>query len=230
MSTSSFRYTQWVKEQPAIVLSTPIVPTELHLSWLEVGTSDFDTFCQSEKVADGAMGMSVEPLSYYLDRLPVRKDVVKVQAALSNVDGEQTIHHTPDDQIKKHNLPDWVRGCNSLGRAHPTVAKLIDSMPVDKRPSILSETVSTMSYGTLMTRYNVKSVGCMKIDTEGHDLVILGSVMEWCSTHPACWPRSIKFESNDLHDQTKVTETVEALKRCGYLLLNRGYDTVMVRS
>ena len=41
-----------------------------HLNYLEIGTSDFRT----EVEKSDAVGMSVEPIKYYLDRLPNKEN------------------------------------------------------------------------------------------------------------------------------------------------------------
>jgi hypothetical protein len=59
--------------------------------FIEVGTANFDTII--EKVDDNTRGISIEPLKFYLDQLPDKKNVVKVNAALSNKDGFIDIYY-----------------------------------------------------------------------------------------------------------------------------------------
>lgn len=195
------------------------------LSWLEIGTSDFNTFAQSEGVKSGEYGMSVEPVKSYLDRLPDRIDIVKVHAAVSNVDGKADVYYVTEEDIKKHELPDWVRGCNTIGLPHPTVEKTIQGKDV----SFQVDSVKKFSYGTLMKTYNIRSVTVLKIDTEGHDCVILKSMLAFCSQNPSLYPRVVTFESNELTPKQEVDATVAALKSAEYILLERGYNTTMVK-
>ena len=51
--------------------------------FIEVGTANFDTLL--EKVNDNSIhGISIEPLAFYLEQLPDKKNIAKVNAALSN--------------------------------------------------------------------------------------------------------------------------------------------------
>ena len=43
-------------------------------------------------------------------------------------------------------------------------------------------------------RYNVASIGYIKLDVEGHEPVIMKSIIEACDKNPALWPRAIKYE------------------------------------
>ena len=47
-----------------------------HFNFVEIGTSDFDT--EIQKAGDSDVGLSVEPLKKYLDRLPNKPNCVKV--------------------------------------------------------------------------------------------------------------------------------------------------------
>jgi len=44
--------------------------------FVEIGTSDFDTLI--ETATDATRGLSIEPVRYYLDRLPERAGVKKL--------------------------------------------------------------------------------------------------------------------------------------------------------
>ena len=84
--------------------------------FIEIGTSDFHTLIES--ATDETIGLSIEPIKYYLDRLPNRTNVTKVQAAVSNTDDFIDIYYISNDNIVKNNLPFWVRGCNSVSKPH----------------------------------------------------------------------------------------------------------------
>ena len=71
-----------------------------HYDFIEIGTSDFDTLIESSD--DNMVGLSIEPIKYYLDRLPNKKNVKKIQLAVSDVDGDIDIYYIPDEKIKEH--------------------------------------------------------------------------------------------------------------------------------
>ena len=72
-------------------------------NFIEIGTSDFRTLIQT--CDDEAKGLSVEPLQYYLNRLPNKKNVTKVNYAISNKEDLIDIYYVSPDNIKKFNLP-----------------------------------------------------------------------------------------------------------------------------
>ena len=59
------------------------------MDFVEIGTSDFDTLI--EKADSSTVGISIEPVQEYFSRLPEREKVLKINAAISNFDGESTI-------------------------------------------------------------------------------------------------------------------------------------------
>jgi hypothetical protein len=73
-----------------------------HYDFVEIGTSDFDTLIQI--CDENTVGISVEPIKYYLDRLPNKSNVIKLQSALSTNDGECDVYYISDDDIQKHSL------------------------------------------------------------------------------------------------------------------------------
>lgn len=55
--------------------------------FIEIGTADFDTLIET---ADNTVrGLTIEPLNYYLKRLPCRKNIIKINAAISNYDNTE---------------------------------------------------------------------------------------------------------------------------------------------
>ena len=69
------------------------------LDFLEIGTSDFDTCI--EHASDTTKGISVEPIKFYIDRLPNPKNVKKVNAAISPTNSEKDsfMYYIPHETI-----------------------------------------------------------------------------------------------------------------------------------
>ena len=57
----------------------------MRFHFVEIGTCDYDTLLESCR--DDQLGISVEPIKAYLDRLPSRPNVTKIHAAISSADG-----------------------------------------------------------------------------------------------------------------------------------------------
>ena len=53
------------------------------VDWMEIGTNNFDTLLQT--AMDGSVGVSVEAMRFYLDQLPSKEGVTKVNAAVVDV-------------------------------------------------------------------------------------------------------------------------------------------------
>ncbi len=191
--------------------------------FVEIGTCDFDT--QVHKACGNIRGISVEPLKYYFDRLPVKKGCVKENLAVSNTRGTMNISYVSKTDIMSHNLPLWVSGCNCIGKSHPTVEKLLDERGL--KHLIKTTPVKVITYEDLMKMYNVDGVNFLKIDTEGHDPVILESMMEYCDKYPECYPVQIKFETNGLNDKQKEKSVLDELNKKGYVIVSQGADTVL---
>ncbi len=162
----------------------------VHYDFIEIGTSDFDTLIETSD--DETVGLSIEPIKYYLDRLPERKNVKKLQVAISETDGFMDIYYIPLDKIEEYSLPFWVRGTNSINQPHPFAVKKIGKEIYDSVVNI--EKIPTLSWKTLVNQEHIKSIGFLKIDTEGHDHIILNGYLELCESQPNLYAETIQFE------------------------------------
>jgi hypothetical protein len=94
---------------------------------------------------------------------------------------------------------------------------------------IRQQTVSMKNIETLFTEHDVTSVNFLKIDTEGHDCVIMNNYIDYCEHHPSAFATKILFETNDLSSVADQEVVIRRLKSNGYRLRSRGHDTVLVR-
>jgi hypothetical protein len=94
--------------------------------FIEIGTSDFDTLI--ERADDQTVGLSIEPIFAYLDRLPCPKRCAKLNAAISDHDGEAVVFFIAPEKIAELGLPEWFKGCNSVGKPHQTVASFLERL------------------------------------------------------------------------------------------------------
>jgi autotransporter strand-loop-strand O-heptosyltransferase len=164
-----------------------------HYDFIEIGTSDFDTLIETSN--DNTVGISIEPIKYYINRLPDKQNIIKVQAALSTTDGEVDVYYIEDSKIEENNLPWWVRGSNSINNPHPFAIKELGEELYNSLVTI--EKVPTISWETLIKRYDVGSIGYLKIDTEGHDHIIFRDFLNYCKEHSFPIPNKITLEYHD---------------------------------
>lgn len=177
---------------------------------IEIGTSDFRTH------AGKVDGLFIEPVKEHFDRLP---NCLKENVAISNYEGEIDLYYIPSDKIKELELPDWIRGCNSVGKPHKTLVKA----GWDKY--CIKDTVKVVRIKTLIEKHNITEVDFLKIDTEGHDTIILNDFLDTVDILPG----KIQFEANVLSDEKEVNKCVERLKGLGYLCNKVKEDFICVR-
>lgn len=180
---------------------------KIDYDFIEIGTSNFHALIMD--CSDDTVGLSIEPLQKYLDDLPNKPNVTKVAAAISDQDGEIDIYNIPLVNIHKHNLPKWVKGTNSVSKPHEYARQQLGEELYDSIVSI--DKVPTMSWETLISKYNIRSVDYLKIDTEGHDHVILKSYFEECDKNPKLFANKILFEYNETSDKVVLDSIISTL-------------------
>lgn len=164
---------------------------------VEIGTSDFWTEAGQKD------GLFIEPIKEYYDRLG---DCRKENVAISNYEGEIEIYYIPSEVIYSNNIPKGLRGCNSVGHPHPTVVNLGFGEYVKK------EVVKVSRIKPILDKHGITDIEFLKIDTEGHDTIILNDFLDTCDIRP----RKIQFESNTLSSFEDVNNAVERLMKLGY--------------
>jgi hypothetical protein len=204
--------------------------------FIEIGTSDFDTLIQT--CGEDARGLSVDMMQHYLDRLVSKPNVIKVCAGITGLveppsDSDDalpksvTAYHIHPDDIEKHHMPFWLRGCNSIMTPHPTAVKYLESRNL--RHLYRETQVPMLTIKELFDTYDVGSVKYLKLDTEGHDCAILGGLLEMCRLNPQRWPGEILFECNVLTPTQVVDNVINSLIREGYTLVRRDESDALMR-
>jgi len=147
----------------------------MNFKFVDIGTSDFDT--RVREINNEEKILLVEPLFYYLSNLPDGNGIFKANFAISDKNGFGKIYYVKSEIIKEYGLPNWFRGCNSLNHKHPTVLKFLNKL--NKPETLISvEETRIISFRELIKIYGISSIESLKIDTEGHDSVILNDVYQ----------------------------------------------------
>ena len=195
--------------------------------FIEIGTSDFHTLIESAE--DNTVGLSIEPIWSYLTSLPHKENVTKINAAMSDSNGTLSIYHVTREKINEYGLPFWVRGCNSVNGPHEYARQKIGEQLYDSIVSITE--VRKINWETLIREQRIGGVGFLKIDTEGHDHVILKDYLNECIKNPSLYADKIRFEYNessnkkeldilinlfDIYDVEFLLEDVELTKKGVY--------------
>lgn len=183
----------------------------MNYDFIEIGTSDFDTLLQT---TEGQIGLSIEPLKLYLDKLPNNDHVIKVNCAISNRNGVTDVFWIDPTDIEEYGLSSYLRGCNSIIKPHATAESELKERNLDFL--MKQSSCDMLTWKTLVNRYDIKRVDLLKIDTEGHDCVIINDILDDTS---GIFPRKIWFEANVLTSPIFVEKTVNRLKSFGYSVI-----------
>lgn len=193
--------------------------------FIEIGTSDFDT--ELQRCPDDAYGLSIDPLSMYLENLPSKDHVHKVCAAITGSEPETDtidIFYVHPTDIVAHKLPMWVRGCNSIGNPHPTTSSVLQTAGLSHL--MQHKSVPLLSLAHLFRQYEVDTIGKFKVDTEGHDCNIVTGLIRYCETHESVWPKVLVFEYNSLTDRNEADAVIRSLKTNGYDFVSHEGDEI----
>jgi FkbM family methyltransferase len=185
--------------------------------FLEIGTCDFNSPSQ-EVILNNEYGICVEPIKYYLDRLPNLKNIYKKNCAISNFRGNIDVYYINEENINKYNLPNWIRGCNKIGDYHPTVLKELKNRNLDTN-IICIEKVEVMTFSDLIIEFNCKDIDYLKIDTEGHDHTIIEDMFYFYLNNKTYnLPKKINYEtfSNVLAPEIEIKKSKNYLLTLGY--------------
>jgi len=203
--------------------------------FIEIGTSDFDTLI--EKSDDSKRGISIEPIQYFLDRLPDRKNCTKICVAISDEEGEADLYYIPEENIEKYNLPEFVRGSGSLYNRHPFILTLLANEAEDNRlpealdpdDIIVKTKVRVTRLKNIVDQHNVKAINILKIDAEGTDGKILLDYFDCCKNEGYPYPFFIQYENVLLPKRTRQKLLLTAME-AGYSIASETYhDTTLIR-
>ena len=199
--------------------------------YIEIGCSDFDT--EIQKADDNTIGLSIEPLKIYLDKLPDKQNCIKVNVAISNYNGECKINYIPPEKIVKYRLPTWVKGCNSIDK-HTLHDLLLKDSKINKfniSPDDLYTTqhCKVKTLFTIIKEHNVQQIKYLKIDTEGHDLIILNKFFDDIKDFPNLYPNKIQFEFWKHLDNTKEQHNkfIKDIEKYNYKLISWKSDIIL---
>ena len=163
----------------------------MHFNYVDIGTCDFETSLDFTNDSNNVI-LLVEPLAYYLDRLPNIHNVIKDNVAISNKSGTAKIFYLPDEIISIYNLPTWLRGCSSIGVKHKAAEQELSKRNLSQ-DLIQHKNIDIITFSELCTKHNIESIDNLKIDTEGHEQYILPDVLT--KVKQGFFINHIKFEN-----------------------------------
>jgi FkbM family methyltransferase len=225
----------WYEKSPSTDLNVlykeyPIgsVPIEGPIyDYVDIGTSDFEI--GSGQIEAGKKYILVEPLKSYLDNIPNHKNITKVNAAVGNKNEDLTIFYINQENIAKHNLPYWARGCNKIGEKHPILIDLLKQLNITE-DIFTKEIVKVITFEQLIKEYNIKRIVNLKIDTEGYDHIILQDVVE-CILNQKIKIDNITVEYINYHGNTFTIDSLyEKIKHLYPVRQKNGDNLILTKS
>lgn len=149
----------------------------MKFDFVDIGTCDFNTSADEVFKDDRAKVLLVEPLKFYLDRLPVHDNILKTNIAIGNQRGTTTVFYLEEQTIVEHNLPDWLKGCSTVGRPHWLAIDNLNQKGLS-HDLIKQQQINIVTFKDLCEVFDIGSIGKLTIDTEGHDHLILPDVYD----------------------------------------------------
>lgn len=166
--------------------------------FVEIGTCDYHTLLEGCKPTE--VGLSVEPIKTYLDRLPNKPNVTKVNVAISSENKMVDLFWVEPHNQEKFNIG-FTKGWGTIikpHRGHSEAEMMLSTGMLSKHQ------IEAITWSTLVERYDIESVDYVKIDAEGHDCVIVKSIMS-----SDVLPKKISFEKT--HCNLDELEKVKSL-------------------
>ena len=198
----------------------------MHYKYVDIGTSDFDTcldFVNSNNIENILL---IEPIFYYLNKLPTYPNVIKDNVAISNTTGKLKVYFLPEDIISNYNLPWWLRGCNTINTRHPTVDCHLTNNNISL-DLVESTDVDVITFDMLCQKHNIESIDNLKIDTEGHEEYILPDIFKKIKN--GFLIDTIKFENQKGLGNASLLDSIrDEFIKIGYRLIEQTDQDVVL--
>jgi FkbM family methyltransferase len=152
----------------------------MKFDFVDIGTCDFNTSADEVIKNPNAKVLLIEPLKFYLDRLPNHDNILKANIAIGERRDTVSIFYIEEKVINEYKLPDWLKGCNSLGRPHWLATSNLEQRGLDHN-LIKKHNIDMITFSDLCERFDLQSIGRLTIDTEGYDHLILPEVYKMVS-------------------------------------------------
>ena len=138
--------------------------------FIEVGSCNFDT-CE-KLIKNGWNGIVIEPVKYYFDSLPKYNNIFYENIAIDICKDYKEIEYINPEKIDENN--EWLSGISSINKSNGPLnlsKNKINFKNIKKKNIVKTDTLNN-----ICDKYNVMNIDFLKIDTEGHDLIVLKSI------------------------------------------------------
>tara|TARA_R100000742_G_C4273590_1_gene93183 strand:- start:711 stop:1325 length:615 start_codon:yes stop_codon:yes gene_type:complete len=191
--------------------------------FIDIGTADFEYSTLDPDCKD-CLGLYVEPIKKYLDRIPENSNTLKLAAAITDEDKDDYIYYIDPDLVEQYNLPAWIKGCNTISKIHPTTISTCLGLGVKVYDIVTREPIKCISLKRLFEDLDIHSVKRMKIDTEGSDCGIVRQAIDLVNNTNIVI-QEVTFETNELTPHQEIFSTFDLLERNGWVAVEKGYNS-----
>jgi hypothetical protein len=147
----------------------------MKFDFVDIGTCDFNTSADEVLKDEKVKVLLIEPLKFYLDRLRVHDNILKSNIAIGDKPDIVTVYYMEEQTIVEHNLPDWLKGCSTVGRPHWLAIDNLNQKGLSHN-LVKKQEINMITFIDLCKIYDIQSIEKLTIDTEGHDHLILPDV------------------------------------------------------
>lgn len=165
----------WVPGQRSV---TEILDSYSHFKkdvfFIQIGANDgvSQDIIHNYVIQNTWQGILVEPVSHLFEKLKQNYSLLQQRlffenAAVSNNDGEAIFYRLKSEDP---NSPNWL---NQLGTFKKEIILKQRNEISGFDELLIEEKVKTISFDTLLQKYNVENVNLIQIDTEGYDFEII---------------------------------------------------------
>lgn len=179
--------------------------------FVDIGTS---YFCTSiDDFGLNVNGLLVEPIKEYLDIIPNSETVIKANYAISDSDRIDVMYVPISNSKKEYHSEKEMKkiedarivardGCSALGKIHPEVPQNNKQVQCN-----------VITFYKLCDLYDIKEIENLKIDTEGHDYIILEQVYNMIEDGRLIISNQIMIEYNHLINKNEVEPLIKKFEQ-----------------
>lgn len=147
----------------------------MRFDFIDIGTCDFNTSSDEVLKNEKVKVLLIEPLKFYLNRLRTHDNILKSNIAIGDRRDRVTVFYLEEVTIQENRLPDWLKGCSTIGRPHCLAVSTLEQRGLSL-DLIKKQEINMITFSDLCSVYDIQSIGKLTIDTEGNDYLILPDV------------------------------------------------------
>jgi hypothetical protein len=168
----------------------------MNYDFIEIGTSDFGKLEQSS----GGWGLAIDPVESIIQNFPPVERVNRFCAAISNRNGRAKVYWIDTKDIIDYNLPDWIKGCNTIDDPHSKALELLKERGL---AYLMNESYcEVMTWKALVKKCEIERVESIRVNTKMDDNLIVDAMLDY----GAILPNKIQFENSGSEETMKTLQ------------------------